>query len=75
VCVQSTVRHDRFTKRRLYQEQRIPTVWLVNTEAACVEVWTPDDTLPTVVRNTLTWQAPGVSAVLRLEVAALLGVG
>jgi Uma2 family endonuclease len=71
----STLRHDRFTKRRLYQVQRIPTVWLVDAEAACVEVWTPDDTLPTVVRDTLTWQAPGVSAVRRLEVAALLGVG
>lgn len=67
-----TARHDRFTKRRLYQEQRIPTVWLVDADAGCVEVWTPDDVRPTVLRDTLRWQAPGAAHTLQLDIATLL---
>jgi Uma2 family endonuclease len=67
-----TARHDRFTKRRLYQEQGIPAIWLVDLEAACVEVWTPTDHRPTVVRDTLTWHAPSATHALELDVAALL---
>ena len=31
----STTRYDRFTKRRLYQEVRVPTYWIVDTEQRC----------------------------------------
>jgi Uma2 family endonuclease len=44
-------RADRFTKRRLYQEHRIPAYWVVDTEARVVEVWTPDVQFPTIVRD------------------------
>jgi Uma2 family endonuclease len=67
-----TARHDRFTKRRLYQEQQVPTVWLVDLDAQLVEVWTPTDVRPTVVRETLTWMAPHASAPLSLDVPSLL---
>jgi hypothetical protein len=32
--------HDRFTKRRRYQEVRVPLYWIVDGEARQVEVWT-----------------------------------
>lgn len=67
-----TARHDRFTKRRLYQERGIPTVWLVDLEAASVEVWTPTEPRPTIVRDTLTWQAPGAPQALRIDIPELL---
>jgi Uma2 family endonuclease len=68
----STARHDRFTKRRLYQEQGIPTIWLVDLEAACVEVWTPAAVRPVIVHGTLTWHAPGAAQPLQLDVGELL---
>ena len=37
----STLRYDRFTKRRPYQERRIPSYWAVDGEERWVEVWTP----------------------------------
>ena len=69
-----TARHDRFTKRRLYQEWRVPTLWLVDADAGCVEVWTPDDLRPTVVYDTLSWTAPGAEAPLTVDVPALLAL-
>lgn len=42
----SSLRADRFTKRRLYQEQRIPTYWVVDIEQKQVEEWTPDAIFP-----------------------------
>jgi hypothetical protein len=38
----TTARAHRFTKRRLYQEEGIPTYWIVDPDAHFVEVWTPD---------------------------------
>ncbi|MFM8782319.1 MAG: Uma2 family endonuclease, partial [Gemmatimonadota bacterium] len=67
-----TARHDRFTKRRLYHERGIPTIWLVDLEAASVEVWTPTDLRPTIVRGALTWQAEDATHALRIEIADLL---
>jgi Uma2 family endonuclease len=67
-----TARHDRFTKRRLYQEQRVPTLWLVDADAGWVEVWTPQDVRPTVVRDTLTWTAPGAEVPFTIDMPTLL---
>jgi Uma2 family endonuclease len=35
----STPRPDRFTKRRRYQEARVPLYWIVDGDARQVEVW------------------------------------
>jgi len=54
-----TARHDRFTKRRLYQEVGVPCYWIVCPDQAAVEVWEPADTLPTVKRDKVTWWPAG----------------
>jgi Uma2 family endonuclease len=67
----SSVRADRFTKRRLYQEVGVPAYWVVDADAQEVEVWTPVDTLPTIERERVTWHPAGASAALEIEVADL----
>jgi Uma2 family endonuclease len=53
----SSARADRFTKRRLYQAQKVPLYWVVDADAASVEVWTPEQMLP--VQERLEWQPAG----------------
>jgi Uma2 family endonuclease len=52
----SSARADRFTKRRLYQEQRIPAYWVVDGDERLVEVWTPDAEHPVVERERVEWR-------------------
>ncbi len=54
----SSMRADRFTKRRLYQEQRVATYWVVDIDHAQVEVWTPEALFPVVERERLVWRHP-----------------
>jgi len=51
----SSTRQDRFTKRRLYQEMKIPLYWLVNGTARAVEVWTPQATFPVTEHAEIRW--------------------
>jgi Uma2 family endonuclease len=67
----STARFDRFTKRRLYQEMRVPLYWIIDAELRRVEVWTPDATAPVFEGERLTWHPPGAAAALVVELAAL----
>jgi Uma2 family endonuclease len=55
----STPRHDRFTKRRRYQEARVQLYWIVDVDERQVEVWTPDVTFPHIERERLIWQPDG----------------
>lgn len=55
----STARHDRFTKRRLYQARGVDTLWLVNGADRSVEVWQAQAERPVVERIRLTWHPPG----------------
>jgi Uma2 family endonuclease len=52
----SSVKADRVTKRRLYQEQGIPEYWVVDIQQQQVEVWTPDAAFPAVRREELIWR-------------------
>jgi Uma2 family endonuclease len=54
----SSLRADRFTKRRLYQEQGIAPYWVIDIENREVEVWTPDAHFPVVERERLAWRHP-----------------
>ncbi len=57
----TTARADRFTKRRLYQELRIPSYWIVDADEHFVEIWTPDTALPVVERERVEWLPEGAA--------------
>jgi Uma2 family endonuclease len=67
----STRRADRFTKRRLYQEVGVPCYWIVDPDAQCVEVWTPDAVFPTVERERVTWRPAGAVTPFEPELAGV----
>jgi len=67
----SSVRADRFTKRRLYQEVDVPTYWAINPDRRAVEVWTPDDTFPTTERERVGWRPVGAEEEFLLELGEL----
>ncbi len=67
----SSARADRFTKRRLYQERRIPVYWVVDGDERLVEVWTPEAEFPVVERERVSWHPAGAGRSFTLELAAL----
>lgn len=67
----STARHDRFTKRKLYQAQRVETLWLVDVDRRVVETWAPSQVFPTVEAAELTWQPAGAPEPLKIPLATL----
>jgi Uma2 family endonuclease len=67
----SSRRHDRFTKRRRYQQAGVPLYWIVDADAQQVEVWTPADLFPRIERDRLTWQPEGVTEPLVLPIEEL----
>lgn len=67
----TSAQSDRFTKRRLYQEVRIPSYWIVDPEAHCVEVWTPEAELPRIERERVLWSPAGALKPLGLSVPDL----
>jgi Uma2 family endonuclease len=60
----SSVRADRFTKRRLYQSQGVPLYWVVDADERTVDVWTPGDDFPHVEREQLVWAPTGAAPCL-----------
>lgn len=68
----TTARFDRFTKRRLYQEMRVPLYWIVDAEQGRAEVWTPEATAPVYEKARLTWEPAGAPEPLVIELEALL---
>lgn len=67
----SSTRADRFTKRRWYQEARVPAYWIVDGDERVVEVWTPDATFPMIERDRLTWSPAGAVEPFTLELEEL----
>lgn len=65
----STSRHDRFTKRRRYQEAGVGIYWVLDPDRQLVEVWTPDDLLPLIEHVRATWHPDGAEAPFVLELA------
>ena len=68
IISKSSVKADRVTKRRLFQEQRIPEYWVVDVEQQQIEVWTPDALFPVVLRERMSWRHPllGVDCTIEL---------
>ncbi len=65
----SSVRADRFTKRRRYHEAGVPLYWVVDGDAKFVEVWTPDAEFPATESRSLVWQPSGASQPFRLNLS------
>jgi Uma2 family endonuclease len=67
----STAKSDRFLKRRLYQEARVPLYWVVDGDRREVELWTPEARFPQVERERLVWHPAGATAPFTLELTEL----
>lgn len=69
----SSLRADRFTKRRLYQEQHVTAYWVVDIDHRLVEVWMPEATFPVVEHERLAWRYPVLETDCVIELAELFG--
>lgn len=67
----SSAGHDRFAKRRLYQEAGVPAYWIVDGEARAMEVWTPDAVFPQVEHERVLWYPSGAEEPFTLDCAEL----
>jgi Uma2 family endonuclease len=67
----SSVRHDRFIKRRRYQEAGIPLYWIVDPDQRRVEIWNPADTLPRLEHEVLIWHPEGAAEAFALPLSEL----
>lgn len=67
----SSLRADRFTKRRLYQERGVPLYWVVDADDLSAEVWTPSDRFPRTERSELIWTPQGSSTPFVLSLGDL----
>ncbi len=67
----SSIRADRFTKRRLYQERGVPAYWVIDPEERFAEIWRPDDDFPRIERRALSWAPVEASAPFTLVLAEL----
>ncbi len=67
----SSTRPDRFTKRRVYQEQGVPLYWIVDGDGAHVEVWTPEIAFPLLERQRVAWHPAGAGRPFSLDLREL----
>lgn len=61
-------RHDRITKRRAFQRNRVCEYWVIDGDAEVFEVWHPDDERPAIIDDRLVWQPAGASVPFELDV-------
>jgi hypothetical protein len=71
----SSTRADRFTKRRLYEERRIPVYWVVDGDEGFVEVWTPEAEFPAVERDRLWYGHSGRRAAVHAGAGGAVSAG
>lgn len=67
----SSARHDRFIKRKRYQEAGVPLYWIVDADERRAEVWTPSDTFPRFEHKRLVWHPAGVGEAFSLSMEEL----
>jgi Uma2 family endonuclease len=66
----NTARHDRFTKRRLYQAQGVPEYWIVDLDSRMIERWRPADERPELLAESLVWKSDPIAPPLILDLPA-----
>lgn len=67
----STARIDRFKKREIYRDEKVPEYWIVHSEARLVERWQPDSNEPEIVDDILTWLPSRDASELAIDLQAL----
>ena len=67
----TAARHDRFTKRRLYQEVGISLYWVVDADQRFVEIWKPQTTIPQLAHDAISWAPAGASRSFELSLDRL----
>lgn len=67
----SSAKHDRFVKRRRYQEAGVPLYWIVDADERQVEIWTPPDSFPRFEREQVIWHPSGAAKHFSLSMADL----
>ena len=67
----TTARHDRFTKRRLYQDVGVPAYWIVDPDEKLIEVWQPGDLRPATRKDRVVWLPEGADGPLTIELEEL----
>ncbi|MGH7664328.1 MAG: Uma2 family endonuclease [Gemmatimonadaceae bacterium] len=67
----SSVRSDRFAKRRLYQEVGVSLYWIIDADAQLVEIWTPEVLFPSLERQELFWHPQGASIPFNIRLKEL----
>ena len=68
----SSVRADRFTKRRLYQEVGVALYWVIDTDGGTAEAWMPGDSFPRMETERLVWHPTGASRGFEIMLTELL---
>jgi Uma2 family endonuclease len=61
-------RHDRLTKRRAFQRNRVPEYWIIDGDAEVFDVWHPDDERPALIDDRLVWTPAGAPVPFELDV-------
>jgi Uma2 family endonuclease len=67
----SSLKGDRFTKRKRYQDAGVPLYWILDADERSVEAWTPEDRFPRIEREQLRWQPDGASEPFSLALEEL----
>jgi Uma2 family endonuclease len=62
----SSARHDRVTKRRLYQ-RHVSEYWIIDVQSRLIERWVPNDDRPEILVELLEWKPDGAAEAFRLE--------
>jgi Uma2 family endonuclease len=67
----SSTRGDRVVKRKAYQRHQVPAYWVVDPDAALVEIWSPHEDRPAIATDAITWRWSDATPELRIILADL----
>ena len=66
-----SIRHDRVTKRKYYQQAGVPEYWIVDQDAQMIDRWRPTDDRPEVLEERIEWRPAGAAEPLVIELPEL----